>query len=77
MSWLLTVWFISHCIIKSLASVVVMLIALCNVLMIGLLYKWMCDIEVVIWFLILAFDTTIVEEGFNNALNVILSNFFI
>ena len=35
----------------------------------------MCNIEVATWFLILASDTTIVDEGLDDTLNLILSNF--
>ena len=35
----------------------------------------MCDIEVATWFLILVSNITIVDEGLDDALNVILSNF--
>ena len=45
--------------------------------MTGLSYEWMCDIDVVTWFLILVSDTTMEEEGFDDTLNIILSRFFI
>jgi len=35
----------------------------------------MCKIDIATWFLILASDTTIEEEEFDNVLNVILSKF--
>ena len=72
-----TAWLMPHQIAKSLASAMVILIVLCKVLMTGLLKEWMCKMEVVTWFLMLASDTTIVKEGLENVLNVTLSKFFI
>jgi len=66
-----------HWIVNNLAAVVVTLIALCMVLMIGLLKKWIWEINVAMWFMILASDTMIVEEGLDEALSAILSNFLI
>ena len=58
------------------ASVVVTLTTLWIVLMTGLLCKWMCNIDVATWFLMLVLDTTIKEEGFDDALNVMSLRFF-
>ena len=74
---LATAWFILYCMANNSASVVVTLIALCLVLMTGLLKKWICDIKVAIWFLILASDTMIVDKGLDDTLNTISSNFSI
>jgi len=70
-------WFILHWIVNNSALVVVTLITLCIVLTIGLLKGWMWEINVAIWFLILASDTTIVKEGLDDVLSTILSNFSI
>ena len=70
-------WFILHWIVNNPASVVVMLIALCIVLTIGLLKGWMWEINVATWFLILASDTTIVKEGLDDVLSAMSSNFSI
>ena len=75
MSELTTAWFILYCMANSSASVVVILIALCLVLMTGLLKEWICEIKVVTWFLILASDTMIVNKGLDDVLSTILSNF--
>ena len=79
MMWLMlvipTTWLIPHQIVNSLASVVVTLIALWIVLMMGLLYKWIFNIDVAIWFLMLVSDTIMEDEKFDNALNVILLRF--
>ena len=64
-------------IVNNSASVVVTLIALCMVLMTGLLKEWIWKIDVVTWFLILASDTMIVEVGSDKALSTILSKFLI
>ena len=37
----------------------------------------MCEMEVATWFLMLVSNTTIVEKGLENALNVTSSKFFI
>ena len=74
---LVTAWLMLYQIAKSSASAVVILIALCKVLMTGLLKEWMCEIEVVTWFLMLVSDTTIVKEGLEDTLNVTSSKFFI
>jgi len=66
-----------HWIANNSALVVVMLIALCIVLMTGLLKEWMWEIDVAMWFLILASDTTIVEIGLDKALSTISSSFLI
>ena len=42
---------------------------------IGLLKKWMCEMEVATWFLILASDTTMDEKELEDALSVISSKF--
>ena len=80
MIWLvlviLTAWLIPHQIANNLALVVVILTALWIVLMTGLLCEWICNIEVATWFLMLASETTIEEEGFDDTLNVMLSRFF-
>ena len=73
--WLVTAWFILQWMAKSLALAVVILIALCKVLTTGLLKKWMCEMEVVTRFLILASDMTMDEKGSENALSVISSKF--
>ena len=75
MLWLAIAWFILHWIVKSLASAVVMLIALYRVLITGLSKEWMCEMDVVTWFLILASDMTMVENGSEDALSMISSNF--
>ena len=62
---------------KSSASAVVILIALCKVLMISLLKKWMCEMEVVTWFLILTSDMTMDKKGSEDALSMISSKFSI
>ena len=66
-----------HQIVKSSALAMVILITLCKVLMTGLLKKWICEIEVVTWFLMLVSDTTIVEKGLEDTLNITSSKFFI
>ena len=66
-----------HWIANNSALVVVMLIALCIVLMTGLLKEWMWEIDVAMWFLILALDTTIVEIGLDKSLSTISSSFLI
>ena len=72
-----TTWLIPYWIVNNSASVVVILTALWIVLITGLLCKWICDIEVAIWFLMLALETIIEEEVFDDALNVMLLRFFI
>jgi len=66
-----------HQIANNSASVVVTLIALCMVLMTGLLKEWMWEINVAMWFLMLASDTMIVEVGLDDALSTISSSFSI
>ena len=73
--WLVTTWFILQWMTKSSASAVVILIALCKVLTIGLVKKWMCKMEVVTWFLILASNTTMDKKGSEDALSIISSKF--
>ena len=70
-------WFILHWIANNLASVIVTLTTLCIVLTTGLLKECIFEINMVTWFLILASETTITEEGLNDALNTLLSNFLI
>ena len=72
---ILTAWLMLYWIANSLASVVVILTALWIILMTSLLYEWMCKIDVVTCFLILALDMTMEEKWFDNALNAILSSF--
>ena len=74
---LATAWLMPHQIAKSSASAVVILITLCKVLTTGLSKEWMCEIEVVTWFLMLVSDITIVEEGLEDTLNMTSSKFFI
>jgi len=45
--------------------------------MTGLLKEWICEMEVVTWFLMLASDITIVEKRLEDTLNVTSSKFFI
>jgi len=45
--------------------------------MTGLLKEWMWEIDVVMWFLMLVSDTTIVEVGLDEALSTISSSFSI
>jgi len=66
-----------HQIVNNSASVVVTLIALCMVLITGLLKEWMWEIDVAMWFLMLASDTMIVEVGLDDALSAISSSFLI
>ena len=66
-----------HQIANNLASVVVTLIALCMVLTTGLLKEWMWEIDVAMWFLMLASDTMIVEIRLDDALSAISSSFSI
>ena len=63
-----------HQIANNSASVVVTLIALCMVLITGLLKEWMWEIDVAMWFLMLASDTMIVEVGLDDALSAISSS---
>ena len=77
MLWLVTTWFILYRMAKSLALAVVILIALCKVLMTGLSKEWICEIEVVTWFLILTSNMTMDEKGSEDALSMISSKFFI
>ena len=77
MSELVATWFILHYMANSSALVVVILIALCSVLTTGLLKKWICEIKVVMWFLILVSDTMIVDKGLDDALSAISFNFSI
>jgi len=60
---------------NSLASVVVTLTVLWIVLMTGLLCEWIYTIDMATWFLILASDTTIEDEGLEDTLNVMSSRF--
>ena len=70
-------WFIPHWTANNLASVIVTLTTLCIVLTTYLLKEYICEIDVVMWFLILALEMTIVEEGLDDALNALSSNFSI
>ena len=74
---ILMAWFILHLIANNSASVVVILIARWIVLTIGLLYKWMCNIEVAMLFLMLASEMTIDEDGSEEASVIVLSRFLI
>ena len=69
--------FMLHWIANNLTSVIVILTALWMVLMTGLLKEWIWEIDVATWFLILVSNTTVVEEGLDNALNTISSKFSI
>ena len=71
-----TAWLMLYQIVKSLASAVVILIALYKVLTTGLSKEWMCEMEVVTWFLMLVSNTTIVEKGLEDTLNMTSSKFF-
>jgi len=70
---ILLAWLILHLIAKSSASVEVMLTAWWIVLMIGLLYEWMCDMEIMTLFLMLVFKITVTEWGSVEALMAMLS----
>ena len=62
---------------NNLALVVVTLIVLYIVLITDLLKKWIWEINMVTYFLMLVSDTTIVEVGLNEALSIISSSFSI
>ena len=66
-----------HRIANNLASVVVMLIVLYIVLTIDLLKEWIWEIDIAMWFLILASNTIIVEEELDDILSAISFNFLI
>ena len=66
-----------HWIANNLASVVVMLIVLYIVLTINLLKEWIWEIDVAMWFLILASNIIIVEEELDDILSAISFNFLI
>ena len=66
-------WLILHLIVKSSASVDATFTIWYIVLMTGLSWLWMCNIDVTIWFLMLASITTTTERGSNDAWMVILS----
>ena len=66
-----------HQIANNSASVVVTLIALCMVLTTGLLKEWMWEIDVAMWFLMLASDTMIVEIRLDDALSASFSICFL
>jgi len=70
------VWLILHLIIKSSTSVNVIFTTWYIVLMTGLSWILMCDIDVATWFLILASVITTTKKGFNNAWIVILSRYY-
>ena len=70
---ILLAWLILHLIAKSSASVEVILTVWWIVLMIGLLYEWMYDMEITTLFLMLAFKITVTEWGSVEALMAILS----
>ena len=59
---------------NSSASVVNTLTILCIVLVTGLLCKWMCEMDVATWFLILVSEMTIAKDVLDNALSVMLSS---
>ena len=65
-----TTWLISHYITNNSALVVMTLTAQWIVLMTDLLCKWIYNIEVVTWFLMLASEMTMEEERLDNALNI-------
>ena len=73
---MLTTWLIPYWITNSSASVVVTLTTWWIVLMTGLSCEWICAIEVATWFLMLASEMTIEEEGLDNTLKVMLFRFF-
>ena len=73
---MLTTWLIPHQITNNSALVVVILTTLWIVLMTELLCEWICEMDIVIWFLILVSETIIKEDIFKDALNIVLSNFF-
>ena len=54
-----------------------MLTTLYIVLMTGLLKECICEINVVMWFLILASEVMIAKKGLDDALNTLSSNFSI
>jgi len=70
-----TAWLIPHQIANSLVLVVVTLTALWIILIMGLSCEWICDIDMATWFLILVLNTTIEDEGFDDALNVMSLRF--
>jgi len=70
-------WFIPYQIANNLASVIVMLTTLYIVLTTGLLKECICEINVVIWFLILVSEMMIAEKGLDDTLNTLSSNFSI
>ena len=74
---ILMAWFIPHLMASNSTSVVVTLTAQWIVLAIGLSYKWMCEIEVAMLFLILASKMTIDEKKSKEALIMALSRFLI
>ena len=68
-----TAWLILHLIAKSLASIVVIFTIWWIVLMISLLCKWICNIEIATLFLMLASERTIEEWELLEALMAMLS----
>ena len=72
-----TAWLILDLMANNLALVVITLTAWWIILIIGLLYEWMCDIEVATWFLILVSEITTEEKGLEETLKVILLRFLI
>jgi len=72
---ILTAWLIPHQIANSSVSVVVILTALWIILIMDLLCEWICDIDMATWFLMLVLDTTIEDEEFDNALNMMSLRF--
>ena len=63
MSLRLVAWLILHLMVNSSASVLVMFIAWWSILTIGLLWIWMCEMEVAILFLMLASMITSTLDG--------------
>ena len=69
---MLITWLMPQWIANSLALVEVILTTWWIILMISLLYKWICDIDIATWFLILVSEMTIEEAKLDDALRVIL-----
>ena len=72
---ILTTWLIPYCIANNSASVVMTLTTQWIVLMTNLSCKWIYDIEVATWFLMLASEMTMEEKGLDNVLKVMLLRF--
>jgi len=66
----LTNWLILHRIARSLASVGVTFMAWCSILITGLSYMWICEMDIATLFLMLASDMTRDMEESDDALRV-------